>query len=532
MTLKKTLSFCLAFALILSILAPCGALKANALTTLYGEKELEQVTEPVIGESYYLAASTGEEMIYFRHGSVTETAPYSLATSRSINHNWVVKVTLEDSTLTDEKEAGYFQFTYLNPSNGNTSRIYCYDAAGKDGVMDTGANSVNYKNRHSFIVDDIDGLKVLRKIGNESVLVAKEMEFSRKVTDAEGNSTVQTGTEWRILGVPEAELANEGVHPVMLLQEHEHTYGSATVDANTASRTCTACGYVQTVYGNKLMVAEEITVGNEYYLAADVNGMMYYVRHGAASETSPYSLPALSNINHKWVVPMTFAAPTEGNTGFQINYTNPSDGRTMSIYCYDVGADGTVDTGINATPALNTHTYFVDTVGDDRVLRCLGNNYILAIQQMDVTSSGTTTVGYRMLGVPEADLANEGVYPVIVMEAHKHTIGSVVTAISDSGHKTACWCGGDTDEVAHIYGAVTADGSNHTASRACTVCGYTNVVYSNQLEQVKYPTVGGSYYMAANVDGKLNYFVWEGKVTDTAPYSPQKQCRPYFFLRD
>ena len=50
MTLKKTLSFLLALTLVLSILAPCAVLKSSAVTALYGEAELEQVTAPEIGE--------------------------------------------------------------------------------------------------------------------------------------------------------------------------------------------------------------------------------------------------------------------------------------------------------------------------------------------------------------------------------------------------------------------------------------------------------------------------------------------------
>ncbi len=515
MTLKKTLSFFLALTLILGLLAPGGAvLHANAQTTLYGDN-LEQVTEPVIGESYYLGADVEGTMMYFRHGAVTDTVPYSLVTTDNINHNWCYKLTLESSMETDEKFEGGFQFTYTNPTNGSLQRIYCMDVlkdAGQTGVMDTGLNSTTpYKNRHSFFVDEIEGVKILRKYGNDNVLVIKQL------TQTINGEEVLA---WRMLGVPAEELTNDGVYPVMLLQEHSHTYGNASIDADngSASRTCTSCSHTETVYGNKLVKAEKITVGNQYYLAANVGDTMYYVRHGAVTETVPYSLPALSNINHNWVFPMTFAAPVEGNTGFQITYTNPS-GTNVGIYCYDVGADGTVDTGINATPALNTHTYFVDTVDGDRVLRCLGNDYILAIKQMDVTSGGTTTVGYRMLGVSEAQLADEGVYPVVVLEAHTHEAVGSTYKISDSGHSPSCWCGGYAAEVAHTYGAVTADAANNTHSRSCSVCGYTSVVYGNAYAQVKSPAVGEAYYLAANVDGQLLSFLANGGYTETTPYS-------------
>ena len=507
MTLKKTLSFCLALTLILGLLAPCGALlQTSAATTLYGDN-LEQVTEPVIGESYYLGADVDGTMKYFTTGTVTNTAPYSLVTTERIAV--AVQVTLESSTLTSENFEGGFQFIYDN--NGTVNRVYCMDVlkdattAGQTGVMDTGVQSgTAYKNRHSFFVDDLDGVKILRKYGNENILVVKY------------NETTET---YRMLGVPVEELANEGVYPVMLLQEHSHSFGDAAIDAdnNTASRTCASCGYVETVYGNKLVKAEKIVVGNEYYLAANVGDAMQYVRHGSVTETVPYSLATTNNVNHSWLFPMTFAAPVEGNTGFQITYTNPS-GTNVGIYCMDVGADESVDTGVNAAPALDTHTFVEDTVNGVSVLRCLGNDYVLAFKQMEQTVSGVTSTGWRMLGVSEEELANEGVYPVVVMEAHEHDAGSSIAAISDAGHSTACWCGAATAEIAHTYGDVTTDATNNTHSRSCTVCGYTNVAYGQAYEQVNYPTIGNSYYLAANVAGGLKYFT-TGTVTTTAPYS-------------
>lgn len=537
MTLKKTLSFCLALTLILSILAPCGILQASAATTLYGEKELEQVTEPVIGESYYLAASTGEEMIYFRHGSVTETAPYSLATTENINHNWCFKVTLEDSTLTQEKEEGYFQLTYTHPTNNNTSRIYCYDAAGKDGIMDTGANSVNYKNRHSFIIDDIDGLKVLRKIGNDSVLVAKEMEFSRTIKDEEGNSTVQTGTEWRILGVPETELGNDGVHPVMLLTEHAHAYDEVTLDAanNTASRVCD-CGKAITVYDQKVTRVDEPQIGGSYHLTANVDGTIRYFIHGTVTESSPASLRTSDDFYHNWSLPFTLEAPVEGEEGFQLIYTNPTNGNLARIYCYDsIGSDGVADTGANSKSELNKHTFTLD----GGYIKNLGNGHVLVVKEMAFTrkvkdADGNETVQegteLRILGVPAEELSNEGVYPVFLSEKHTHVAYGETYQISDEGHAPICWCGGYAAPIAHTYGAVTTDAQNNTHSRSCSVCGYTNVIYSQKYEQVTTPEIGGTYYLAANVDGQLlSCNVAGGGYTSTSPYSLKTTSTIYRF---
>lgn len=510
MTLKKTLSLVLTLALMLSVLAPCG-LHASAEETAvyYGSEKLVQVTAPAIGGSYFMGADVNGTMYYFVwEGKVTDTAPYSLHATDDFSNANVKKVTLADPA---EDQSG-FQITFVDGANIRT--IYSYDALtsgdNKD-VVDTGAHSPavseQYHYKHNFSVQEYNGQYVLRKAHFDTVLAVKYFE---------------SVSAWRMLCVEKAELENEGVYPVMLLQEHEHSFGSATVNssAKTASRSCSICGYVQTVYGNQLVNAEKIVVGNQYYLAANVDGLMYYVRHGAVTETVPYSLPAMSDINHSWKVPMTFAAPVEGNTGYQITYTNPTNGNTAGIYCYDVGNDGTVDTGVNATPTLKNHTYYEDTVNGVSVLRCLGNNYVLAIQQMDVTSSGTTTQGYRMLGVPEADLANEGVYPVTVLEAHTHQVAGGTYKGSDAGHQQRCWCGGYGEVAAHTYGAMVAN--DNVAARVCSVCGYSQVVMDQKYVQVKSPAIDETYYLSANVGGTLRYFCTPpsgGSVTNTSPYS-------------
>ena len=508
MTLKKTLSFLLVLTLVLSVLAPCGGLlQAGATTTLYGENGLKQVTEPVIGENYYLGANVDGTVKYFTTGTVTATAPYSLATTDQFGA--AVPVTLEDSTKTSENFEGGFQFTYDN--EGTLTRIYCMDVlkdatvAGQTGVMDTGVQSgTAYKNRHSFFVDEVDGVKVLRKYGNDNVLVVMLND---------------TTNSYRMLGVPESELTNADVYPVMLL-EHIHTYGDATVDGNTASRVCTMCGYVETVYDSNLVAAEKIVVGNEYYLAANVAGVLKYFTTGTVTDTAPYSLSTTERIGV--AVPVTLEDSTETSEnfegGFQFTYDN--EGTTNRIYCMDVlkdatteGQTGIMDTGVNTGTAYkNRHSFCVDEVNGVKVLRKYGNDNILVVKLMADTNT------YRMLGVPEAELSNEGVYPVMLLQSHEHNYGSTVAAITDAGHSVACWCGAVAEEVAHTYGAATADAANKTHSRSCTVCGYTNVVYGEDMEQVWYPAVGGSYYLAANVAGVLKYFT-TGTVTTTAPYS-------------
>ena len=234
MQARKLLSMVLALALVLSVIAPCiNPVEATPQVEIYGDN-LEQVTEPVIGESYYLGADVAGTMMYFRHGTVSDTVPYSLVATDNFNHNWTFKLTVEDpSAISDTTVTTGFQLTYTNPSNSNLARIYCYDVlkdatvAGQTGVMDTGANAAAYKDRHNFDMYDLDGLKLIKSTGNGNVLVIKQVPqtTSGKTTNA-----------WRILGVPEEELANEGVYPVMMLKEHTHAYGNPTITGDVATR--------------------------------------------------------------------------------------------------------------------------------------------------------------------------------------------------------------------------------------------------------------------------------------------------------
>ena len=596
MSLKKILSLLLVLTLALGVLAPCAALlPVQAATPLYGEAALQQVTDPKIGSSYYLAANVNGKLCFFRHGTVTETVPYSLVTTEDINHNWVFKLTLESSMQTSEKFEGGFQMTYTNPSSSALTRIYCYDVktdGANKGVMDTGVNSgTAYKNRHSFFVDTVNGVKVLRKYGNNNVLVVKYDS---------------TAKQWRMLGVPEAELANDGVYPAMLLEPHTHSYGeeygydenghwhlcdcgaasetekhsyvtdpekgyavcacgadlkdhtcvksdgkwhgeqedhyqlctecgakmnvtahafgqwTADTEHGSRSRTCSVCAYKQTLYGTETVVeqVEAPAIGESYYLAANVDGTLYYFRHGTVTETVPYSLVTTDNIDHNWAFPLTLESSTETGEkfegGFQMTYKNPTSDALTRIYCYDVKTDGenkgVMDTGVNsAAPMKNRHSFFTDTVNGVKVLRKYGNDNVLVVK-MDTTKNE-----WRMLGVPEAELANAGVYPAMLVTVHTH---SFYTEYDENVHCRICSeCGAKQDEEAHTMGdwVFNTDG---TQDKTCTGCSYKQTIYGTEdkVEKVETPVIGESYYLSANVDGKIYYFR-HGTVTDTTPYS-------------
>lgn len=658
MTFKKSFSVFMALMLIFGILVPCFPVMGTEndphshtygdwvfdtekgtqsktcscgdAITLHGtDNKVSQVTEPVIGESYYLAANVAGKVYFFRHGTISDTQPYSLVTTDNVNHNWAFQVTLEAPV---EGNTG-FQMTYQNPTNGATTRIYCYDVlttAGNSGIMDTGANTANYLNRHTFFVDEVGGIKVLRKIGNNNILVVKYNA---------------TKGEYRMLGVPEAELANEGVYPAMLVNVHthsygttyehnstqhwqvcecgstsapadhdfvmnetlgygvcvcgadqkphecastdgvwyaadkqhyqlcgeclepfnkaEHTYGTWSFDTQkgTQSRTCPTCDYEEILHGtdNKVSQVAEPVIGGSYYLVANVNGqLLSFLSNGGYTETSPYSLKTTTTLSKVTLI----AALESGKGEFQL-----VDETGKYIYSIDAGAGAT--TSVNYIHDPQRVSFSMDQVGGVPVIRAFGTQNVLVAKYSDTKSA------WRIWCLPEAELANEGVYPVMLANAHTHSFDPAVYGYSTTQHWHVCACGStsaaedhdfvmnetlgygvcvcgadqrphqceNTDGVwyedgakhyqlcgscgekintaDHTYGEWVFDTEKGMQTRACSVgCGSTETLYGTdtKVSEVTAPVLGESYYLAANVAGTV-YFFRHGKVTDTVPYS-------------
>ena len=359
-------------------------------------------------------------------------------------------------------------------------------------------------------------------------------------------------------------------------EPHSHTYGQWVFDTDkgTQSRTCEECGDTQILYGTdtKVSQVESPAVGQSYYLAANVGGTVYFFRHGTISDTKPYSLVTTSNVNHSWAFPVTLEKPVEGSLGFQMTYTNPTSGATTRIYCYDVlttaGNSGIMDTGANTANYLNRHTFFVDTVGGVKVLRKIGNNNILAVRFDSAKGE------YRMLGVPESELGSNGVYPAMLVTVHNHDYGTGYE-FDSTGHWQKCDCGSTTGlqehnyvmdeslgyevcvcgadmqpheceskdgkwyaagekhyqlcgkcgekiyEDSHTFGPWQFHTENGTQTRTCSLCGDEQTLYGtdSKVTPAANPEVGQSYYLAANAAGNICYFVLEGSVTATTPYS-------------
>ena len=609
MNMKKIFSIFLAIVLLVGVIAPGIPVKAEEehqhtygawtfdtakgtqsracscgdTQVLHGTtNKATQVTAPTVGGKYYLAANVAGTLQYFAFGSsTTDTTPYSLHVSTDTAK--ATQVTLEDPITATEGTSAGFQMTFSG-KNGALTRIYCYDvntAGANRGVMDTGHNTANYKGRHTFEIAEVGGVKVLRKLVNNNILVVKY------------NDTTKT---YRMLGVPESELANEGVYPAMLVTNHTHAYsteykydgekhwkecdcGAKTEEAEHAvgewvfdavkgiqTRSC-VCGKAEVLHGttNKATQVTAPTIGSAYYLAANVNGVLKYFMHGTVTNTTPNSLVVTEDTTKAQQITIEDPSAVAESTGvgFQMTYPNPntsSSAKTLRIHCMGTGA--AANTGAAAQATKGRTTFIVEEVGGVKVLRKTANNNILVVKY------NTTRNEWRMLGVPESELANEGVYPAMLVTNHTHTYGTTYekdenqhwqlcdcgTASAKVNHtytNNTCVCGAtqavheckNTDgkwhidgdkhyqkcgtcqakinEGSHTYGEWTFDTAKGTQSKLCTSCqavGETLHGTTNKATQVTAPTVGSEYYLVANVKGTLYSFI-SGGVTETSPYS-------------
>lgn len=178
-------------------------------------------------------------MMYFRHGTISDTVPYSLVVTDNIDHNWTSLVTLEDPSATYEKYTEGFQLTYINPINDTLGRIYCMDTlttTGNNGTVDTGVNTSNQAANHHFTWDADNAYLYQMENSIKYLLACKELKNSK------------TGTnDIRVLAVPESQLSATVV-PVALEAHTQHSCDSWVVDSPATTSTpglktgtCTVC---------------------------------------------------------------------------------------------------------------------------------------------------------------------------------------------------------------------------------------------------------------------------------------------------
>ena len=213
-------------------------------------------------------------------------------------------------------------------------------------------------------------------------------------------------------------------------------------------------------------IFEDVTapaVGDKVYLAADVNGTLYFFATGTVSATTPYSLPTVTDFSN--AKELTLEDPTlatEGTSvGFQMTFLN---GTTKTrIYCYDVltttGNKGIMDTGTNTANYKGRHTFNWDS--EKKQIVKLGNNNVLVAKFMDV--NGTQKV--RLLGVTAAEAEAEGVYPAKFVRVHQHQYGTEWKT-NETNHWHACSCGAKSGDAVHAYQLVD-DGDTHVYKCEC-----------------------------------------------------------------
>ena len=461
--------------------------------TLYGtDMKMSQVTAPEIGESYYLGANVNGTLKYFRlppsGSSVTNTIPYSLFITDSIDE--AKTLIIEDPSEVTGGDGNGFQMIYYN---GETVvRIYCYDGlkdsavAGQTGIMDTGHASRTTAADTTFFVDEINGMKVLRKTGNKNVLVVKQVQKKNS-----------TDTELRMLGVPESELGTDGVYPVMLMNIHEHSFGEEqfsndeghytlcdcetknliphsfgkwTLDraAQTQTATCVVCDHTVTVaspYFDTVDSLEElknslaetvldeetntytVTGGKDYYLMAENGDGFYYLRNAGTGEntsstatgTTGHSLYTTNDPSHDNIIKAKVIPGSTENT--YIIHGGKALNRV--VYIRDEGADSIMDTGMTAFLGTSTNaTYkarseFKWDEENGRLYQLEGDvKYVLVMKQL-TTKTGETE--WRIVGVPEAEVEAAGNYPVVLAN-HVHNLSK--NFAEDNGtYYRACGCG-------------------------------------------------------------------------------------------
>ncbi len=507
------------------------------VATLYGGNDkVSKVQKAEIGQQYYLVANGNGTLYYFRHGSVSDTTPYSLVATDNVNHNWMLPVTVEAPV---DGSTG-FQLTYLRPTDNQLLRIYCYDAGGSDGIMDTGTNTGNEFNKHTFVLEPETGY--LRKTANNNILAAKYNE---------------TKGEWRMLGVPEEDLANAGVYPVMLANLHEHVYEKTTYESDeqghwypcecggkggyeahnvlrweitkeaTATEngsktgTCTLCG------AQAVKEVPPSCPDGHYYLTGTLGGKVYYFRDKTGTEsvehTAPFSM--LTTTEKNKAVKVNVLWNEDANT-YLLSYTAS---RVLNIYMGDVNGstvakDGLIDLSSSATTTEDLINFYWDPVNSYFYQMEGGVKYVIAFREMINISTEKTQV--RMLAVPETELSEETApLKLQVIHQHKYSQDYRYDAVS---HWQECACGVHQNEAEHRIDTWKVDKEASASapgkkSGTCVLCGnkITQAIPMSTAN-IKAPVAGRTYYLSAVLNG-VRYFyrhtTGDQSVTTTMPYS-------------
>ncbi len=487
MKMKRTISILLILAMALGLLP--------VVTMAEQDSFLTPVTDPdAAAESdapLYLYARDGDGIYHYMrqargaaastHGyaeKVVTTSPYSLYTTTAMDEADPYCV------ITTECEGATEYMLQFNDAAANKDYVLYIMTSGVGPNSLTGTTHA----KHHFLWNAEKQYFYQLEGSTVYVLVMKNMKASYA---AAGSLPAMIQNEWRITCAPVAELETEGVYPVTLAY-HSHSYTvPAQIAGNVSNhRLDCVCGSEGTqlvahsygedgicVCGKRESVSLQAGI---YYLNAKLGGVTYYFRQTGSGEkvtyTTPYSLYTTTQKSAATLVDLI----QEQSGGFSVGY--PYNSNTARIYVYDVGNNGTVDTGVNTQNVQANHHFQWDA--DYAYLYQMEGSikYVLAMKQLKNSNTGSTE--YRVVAVPESDLSST-VVPV-GLEAHTQ-------------HSCDSW----------VINTPATTGSAGLKTGTCTVCG-------RQVQEAipaLTPTFGGKS-ISLQDDYSLNFYVEKAAFSD------------------
>lgn len=374
--------------------------------------------------SMYLYAEDGDGVCHYmrqtrtasasEHGyaeKVTTTSPYSLYTTTSIDEAAVYCV----KPVTCEGATEYM--LQLHDAAANKDYVLYILTSGVGPNSLTGTTHA----KHHFLWD-AENKRFYQMEGNvQYVLVMKNM----KATYAKTSSLpAMSQNEWRITCAPVSQLGESGVYPVTLgCFDHTHVFDVPTqIPGSEQHRLDCACGEEGTQLVTHSFADGVCVCGKRegfslregvYYLTGKVNGQSYYFRKTVTGEsvthTTPYSVCSTTDRSAATLVDVIL----ESDGGFSLAY--PYNDTLARIYVYDVGNNGSIDTGVNTAHVQANHhftwdeenAYFYQMEGQIK--------YVLAFKELKNNNTGVSE--YRVQAVPESELSAT----VVPVSAEAHT---------------------------------------------------------------------------------------------------------------
>ena len=515
-----------------------------------GQSESATVLEEGL---FYLSAKIDGVDYYFRgirEGEATNQTKVLVGENYQTAHSlWATNVASDADQVTVIRAEREGTIVYhLKFMEGETVRYIYINDETPAGIMDTARTAnTDVAARVDFLWDSTNGL-YQDEAGVKYVLAFKQMYNS-----------VKQAEEWRLVGVPMAEVNGTTVVRAELKKSHTHEYTGdyqkdadghwqkcecgqesahedhkvtnwtvekAETETESGSKygNCDVCGYKVTKE-----IPPQIKVGT-YYLTGVLNGTTYYFRmagkdangnNEGVTSTKPYSLYTTSDKTLATLVDVDM--DKEAYT-YTLGYLNGTT--VVRIYVDAVVADDpTVHTGTNSQNTVARHHFSWDAV--NKVLYQMEGDvkYVLAFKEIKNNTTDANEV--RLLAVPVSELSDSVVAMKLEL-AHAHSYGESWEKDA-ANHWHVCACGSKADEATHSVtewkvtkeATETEDG---TKTGKCDVCGHEMTLTINATGKVVEPPKDGQTgYLSVEINGVryfLRHTINKGEsVTTTTPYS-------------